>query len=676
MCAKLFSDESIAARYASASQKEAMKTDFIAAPYTFAIIAPYGNMAALAKKLAADMPCALLVRDTVALDEAAAIAKKVSEESAPDVILSRGGTAEYIRAVVDVPVVSVSTTALDLLRTLLPFAGQVKRIAFFNYKEPMLGVDMVGKTLGIVIDEYLFHTRDDMISDMVRAKAEGAELGVGGVLISQMRELCGLPGILLEAGEDAVLRSLREAFSIAQVRRDAQQRQARLRTILNTIAEGILVTDEKNILTLMNPSAERLLSLKASEALGKPAQAVVPNTQTRRVLESGQPELGEVQEMGGNTVVTSRVPIIVNGQAVGVVCTFAEAGRIQQAEQRLRGKMRAKGFYARYRLDDIVTQNPAMHALKELARLYAGTDATVLLQGESGTGKELFAQGIHQASPRRHGPFVAVNCAAIPESLLESELFGYEEGAFTGARRQGKAGLFEVAHQGTLFLDEVSELPRSLQARLLRVLQEREIVRVGGAQVVPVDIRIICATNRDLAAWTQAGQFREDLYYRLNVLLLAIPPLRERPEDILYLALCFLQLSLPAAKQESQLRKALGKKFLAHSWPGNVRELASTMERLALVMTMLPDTPWEALLEQVWQHHRSAAACLDKGAAATAALQVPLQGSLKSMTRTLERNAIRRLLAEHGNDQGKVAKMLEISRMSLWRKLQADPGSE
>lgn len=650
-----------------------MKTDFVSDPCTFAIIAPYGGMAALAKKLAADMPCTLLIRDTVALDEAAAIAKQVAEESSPDVILSRGGTAEYIRTAVDVPVVSISTTALDLLRTLLPFAGKVKRIAFFNYKEPMLGVAMVGKTLGIAIDEYLFHTRDDMLSDMLRAKAEGAELGIGGVLISRMHELCGLPGILLEAGEDAVLRSLREAFSIAEVRRAAQQRQARLHTILNTIAEGILVTDEENVLTLMNPTAERLLKLKAEDALGKPAQAVVPNTQTRRVLDSGLPELGEVQEMGGNTVVTSRVPIIVNNRPVGVVCTFAEAGRIQQAEQRLRGKMRAKGFYARYRLEDILTQNPAMQSLKELAGLYAGTDATVLLQGESGTGKELFAQGIHQASPRRHGPFVAVNCAAIPESLLESELFGYEEGAFTGARRQGKAGLFEMAHQGTLFLDEVSELPRSLQARLLRVLQEREIVRVGGGQVVPVNIRILCATNRDLASWTQAGQFREDLYYRLNVLLLAIPPLRERPDDILHLALAFLRPSLPGTKHEAPLRKVLGKKLLSHAWPGNVRELASTMERLALIASMLPGKPWAELIDQVWQQNRSAASRLNEDETDVPVLRVPLQGSLKSMTRGLEQEAIRRLLAEHGNDQGKVAELLGISRMSLWRKLQTGP---
>lgn len=227
-----------------------------------------------------------------------------------------------------------------------------------------------------------------------------------------------------------------------------------------------------------------------------------------------------------------------------MVCTFADSGRIQRAEQRLRHQMRNKGFVARYDFENILTDDPAMLTLKSLAQTYAAANATVLIQGETGTGKELFAQGIHHASRRAEGPFVAINCAAIPESLLESELFGYEEGAFTGARRSGKAGMFELAHQGTLFLDEVGELPLPLQARLLRVLQEREVVRLGGTQVIPVDVRILCATHRDLDRSVAAGAFRQDLLYRLNVLSLNVPPLRERRGDITHLARYFLHQQL------------------------------------------------------------------------------------------------------------------------------------
>jgi transcriptional regulator with PAS, ATPase and Fis domain len=301
--------------------------------------------------------------------------------------------------------------------------------------------------------------------------------------------------------------------------------------------------------------------------------------------------------------------------------------------------------------------------------MYAATDATILLEGESGTGKELFAQGIHGTSGRKKGPFVPVNCAAIPESLLESELFGYEEGAFTGAKRQGKAGFFEMAHKGTLFLDEVSELPLPIQTRLLRVLQEREIVRVGGARVIPVDVRIVCATNRNLALWTESGNFRQDLYYRLNVLPLTIPPLRERKEDIRLLAAGFLRDKLPAdlpfpgEEAFAEIAQALE----AHDWPGNVRELRNTMERLAIAASVQPGKSLKDVLLQVWQPAR-------RGREAEAPdFFFPEAGSpeagLKGMTRGFERETIRKLLDRHGQNQARVAEILGISRMSLWRKM-------
>ncbi len=636
-------------------------------PYSFALIAPYGKLTAAVSKMAAEFPCILRVWEGVALDEAAVVAKQVTEEMRPEVILSRGGTADYVRASVDVPVVSISTTALDLLRTLQPFAGGVSRAAFFHYQEPLPEVQTVGATLGIAIDEYLFHTRDEMIAQMIEAKAKGAQIGVGGILVAQMRKVCDLDGVLVEVGEEAVLRALREAFSIARVRRVEQRRQARIFTILNTIAEGIIVTDENNALTLINPAAERLLGVTAADVLGREARAVVPNTRTADVLHSGTPELNDVQEMNGTTIVTNRVPIIAADRTVGVVCTFSEADRIHQAEHRLRGRMQAKGFQARYQISDVHTRDAAVHELKNLAQVYAATDATILLQGESGTGKELFAQGIHRAGRRSKGPFVAVNCAAIPESLLESELFGYEEGAFTGARRQGKAGFFELAHEGTLFLDEIGELPKPVQARLLRVLQEREIVRVGGAQVIPVDVRIVCATNRDLSAWTYEGHFRQDLYYRLNVLPLTIPPLRERKSDIMHLAELFLRraAALPAGADATGLEKQIGPALRRHDWPGNVRELRNVMERLALASSMFPDRSWKSLLEQVWQTP-SAAASAEPG---SSGITVACKGTLKAMTRRLEREAIRTALAEQGGDHGRVAEALGVSRMSLWRKL-------
>jgi propionate catabolism regulator PrpR len=634
-------------------------------PCSFLLVAPYGKLASSLTRAAAGLPCTLKVWEGVILEEAAARIGQVAAETKPEVILSRGGTADYIRNSVDVPVVSIPFTAFDLLRALQPFAGTISRAAFFNYREPMPEVQTVASILNLAVDEYFFHSRDDMIARMIEAKAKGAQIGVGGILMAQMRDVCGLDGVLLEAGEDSVLRALREAFSVAGVRRGEQQRHARIRTILDTVAEGILVTDKNNALTLINPMAERLLGVAAVDVQGRDVCDVVPNTRTLAVLRSGTPELSEVQEINGNTIVTSRVPIVAGGRTVGVVCTFSDADRIHQADNKLRRLMRAKTFKARYQLSDVHTCDTAMQKLKNLAKAFAGTEAAILLQGESGTGKELFAQGIHLAGKRSRQPFVAINCAAVPEALLESELFGYEEGAFTGARRRGKAGFFELAHKGTLFLDEIGELPRPLQARLLRVLQENEIVRVGGEQIIPVDVRIICATNRDLGAWTTDGHFRQDLYYRLNVLPLTIPPLRERKGDIMLLAALFLRRgkSLPGMPGIEALEAQIGDMLRRHEWPGNVRELRNVMERLSLAADMFPDKSLRELLREVWNLPLPAAAPVAAGRAA------PCRGGLKDMVRRMEQETIKRLLAELEGDQQRAAEFLGISRMSVWRKL-------
>ena len=233
-----------------------------------------------------------------------------------------------------------------------------------------------------------------------------------------------------------------------------------------------------------------------------------------------------------------------------------------------------------------------MRDLKVMARKYAASYSNVLITGESGTGKELFAQSIHSGSPCRIGPFVAVNCAALPESLLESELFGYEEGAFTGAKKGGKAGLFELAHNGTIFLDEIGDMPLSLQSRLLRVLQEKEVIRLGGSQVIPVNNRIICATNKNLAHKVEEGLFREDLYYRINILQIHIPPLREHPEDIPVLARLLFEKKCKEIKKRKEIRTNLLQMLKRYHWPGNVRQLDAFLERL-LVLTDGPEVEHE-----------------------------------------------------------------------------------
>jgi len=312
-----------------------------------------------------------------------------------------------------------------------------------------------------------------------------------------------------------------------------------------------------------------------------------------------------------------------------------------------------------------VGDSPAIRRARTLAARFARTDATVLVTGASGTGKELFAQGIHLASARRDRPFVAVNCAALPETLLESELFGYEEGAFTGSRRGGKPGLFEAAHTGTIFLDEIGDMPAPLQTRLLRVLQQREVLRLGSSDPTPVDVWVVAATNRDLEARVAQGWFREDLYYRLAILRVHLPALAERREDLAPLAERLLGAALVRHGASRFLRVALevvGPRLGSHSWPGNVRELENVLERVAVLFAG-PDEqgPSEEELRSVVPE------LFGRRGRRSEAVD-----GLRGLRRADERAHVMRVLAECEGNQLEAARRLGIGRTTLWRKLRGE----
>jgi len=343
-----------------------------------------------------------------------------------------------------------------------------------------------------------------------------------------------------------------------------------------------------------------------------------------------------------------------------------EIARITRLESRRpRQPPLARNLAARHGLQDLRGESAAMQAVREAVVLFARSPATVLIQGETGTGKELAAQAIHSENPDPAGkrrPFVAVNCGAIAESLLESELFGHEEGAFTGARRGGHAGLFEAAHGGTLFLDEIGEMPLALQTRLLRVLEEREVVRVGGTRPIPVDLRIISATHCDLEQRIAEGRFRADLFYRLSVLRLRLPTLAERPEDLAGLGEWLLRQALaalsvaPAANLRAEIQACMP--LLArHTWPGNVRELRNLMQRLALYQAAQP-------LQALTPTFLASLAPELSGQSALAALPAPAAGAAHQ-----DGDSVHQVLARMGGDRNAAAAYLGISRTTLWRRL-------
>ncbi|MDF2682935.1 MAG: transcriptional regulator [Brevibacillus sp.] len=343
----------------------------------------------------------------------------------------------------------------------------------------------------------------------------------------------------------------------------------KLESILNAVHEGIIATDAFGNITVMNEEAEKILNLPAMENIGRRVQDVLPEFQVNVVLESHGEAANQLTPFRNLFLLVTQIPMMLDGQVLGLVITFQDVTKVQQMEQEIRKKSTQLGLMTKYSFDHIIGSSASTQANKQVATKLAESDFTILITGENGTGKEVFAQAIHHHSIRRDGPFVPVNFAGLTESLVESELFGYEEGSFTGARKGGKMGLFELAHNGTIFLDEIGDAPLSIQAALLRVLQERQVMRVGGHRVIPVNVRVIAATNRNLFDMIQKGTFREDLYYRLNVLPLQIPPLRDRGEDIMVLINYFLQKKNKVLTFAPEVADLL----LQYSWPGNIREL-------------------------------------------------------------------------------------------------------
>ena len=350
--------------------------------------------------------------------------------------------------------------------------------------------------------------------------------------------------------------------------------ESQFEILMEILDEGIVGVNERGEVFASNHKLEEITGIPGARALQRPAAEVYPFVPFARCLAERAPQPAQVVSANGVNMNVAVAPVLRGGACIGAFATVQRFSDAENRQNELRSQLLHKGYRAKYTFDDVVGRSPALQRCVTILKKMSLTALPVLLIGETGTGKELFAHGVHNASPRAHGPFVAINCAAMPENLLESELFGYEEGAFTGARKGGKPGLFEFAHKGTLFLDEVEGMSTALQCKLLRVLQEREIMRVGGNRIVSVDVRIVAATNENLDKMVEEGTFRRDLYYRLNTLPVLIPPLREREGDLLLLIDHFRKGIGASFTLSPELERLL----LTHQWRGNIRELRNVVE--------------------------------------------------------------------------------------------------
>jgi propionate catabolism operon transcriptional regulator len=575
-------------------------------------------------------------------------------DARPDVVVSAGSNGSYLKARISVPVVLVNPTGFDVMHALARARREGDSVGLVMHGETPSELKRFFRAFGAHVECASYLSAEDAEACVLDLRDRGVEAIVGPGLVTELAEKAGMKSVFLYS-RASVQGAFETALEVARATLGETQRRRRLDQVLQHLRDGVIALTADGRIEALSGKMADMLRLAPSQAVGKRLYDLAPEVASAVPKEPGE----SLETVRGASYVVHRSAWGDASAASGSIITFQESVALQRMDRSVRARQRAPQLVARYRIEDLSGTCEAIEQVRQRARRYARSDATVLIRGESGTGKELVAQGIHTESARREFAFVALNCGAFPETLLESELFGYEEGAFTGARRGGKAGLIESAHRGTLFLDEIGEMPMPLQSRLLRVLQEREVVRLGSTEPLQVDVRVVAATHRGLGERVNAGQFRADLYYRLNILNLALPPLRERSSDIAGLAARLLWqtgrvVSVDVAHAVLEPAMPL---LVAYRWPGNVRELQNVIERIAVELDEMPGmrvTP-ELL--------RSIAPELQEDETASG------PETLKQRSRKIEADEIRAMLDSFDGDREKVARALGISKTTLWRKL-------
>lgn len=565
--------------------------------------------------------------------------RSLEQEGLVDVYVGSGSAGACFEAYArKTPVVRVRTSGFDLLCAISEVLPLCSKTAILMSRERIPQIPVLKSVVSLEIADYVYQDLHELAQILTRLYNEGYEHIIGSSQAIEQAAVLGMTGHYIWSAK-SYLDALDVAIQIVSGQKDLQLRAQQMNLVLQNIHEGVLVTNAAGLIDQYNENAQKILRKDLSGALGRDVESVLPRISLGATGEAES--FDRIITTGEKTKLLANIsPIYSKHVLSGHVITFQSTREISAANEKIRS-VHDRGFAAKTHFDDMIGQSPAFLKLVEVCRKYAAKESTVMLYGETGTGKDLLAQSIHNASARSAARFVAVNCAAMPAELLESELFGYEEGAFTGARKGGKPGLFELADGGTIFLDEIGEITPKFQSRLLRVLEQHEIMRLGSDRICHVNIRVIAATNQNLFQMVREKQFREDLFYRLNILEADVPPLRERKGDIPLLILSYLErygLRLGAQRRREIAYHTL---FQQYDWPGNIRELCNVAERLGALYTA--DCPLDQLIES----------CM-----------YPRGGH---GAQSADVQSIRDALERCGGNREQAAQLLGISRSTLWR---------
>ena len=589
-------------------------------------------------------------------NETAMAAHELVREGA-QAIVARGGNFRDLEAEFpDVPLIELTLGVQDILPELGAAVGRYDQIWLVLSSFARFDFESCRALLPDKVHCFRYDPVEEMQHFLETLDAPPSTLVIGGGFVLEPARARGFDAIHVRSSPASLRESYESAVQILRERDKEAAKARQIATILSNIEDGVVVLDADGLVTLCNRKGEELLEVPFSKLQGRelimalpifaPVQEAFRQGKTSEQLVRTQNHTLSVK-VGHIMEISHDVPV------GGVLLTLRDVTKLQELEKNLRFQLSKRGLTAHYHFEDILTREESMRSLIQWCRDCAQGDSTVMIYGESGTGKELFAQSIHSASSRCDYPFVAVNCAALTENLLESELFGYVAGAFTGARKEGKAGLFELAHRGTIFLDEINSMSPSTQAKILRVIEQKEVMRLGSDYIIPLDVRIITAANENLIQMVKRDAFRRDLFFRLNVLEVRIPPLNERPKDILFLFRSFVARLQGCALREVKLSAELEAALLGHNWWGNVRELRNVAQRYAVRGGAKP----EALFPE--GPDGQDASLLDSD----------MHVDLKELNRVVEGLVIQSLF-NRGLTKTQTAKTLGISRTALFKKLE------
>lgn len=572
-------------------------------------------------------------------------ARNLSRASDYDIIVVRGMTSRALsEKYPETTIVDIKMDAFDVSSALLEakkkFPG-IRKIGLILPSSSICSASILTELLGIEVVMREVRGEEHMESTLREMVKEGCEVFIGGLTLKRVSEKMGLEYVHIKTGPSAIDSSIKDAITAAHILDRERSRLGLMKSLVNNTPDSLLIIDDKGKITAANHAASSFF--RRPNLVGMDAKELFPLE-----IYSVCDDVEVVQTIGDQTVLITEHPVHIEGEKRATYVSLRLVEDIRRTEKKIRSKLQEKGLTAKYSFSDIVTEQVEMKQLVAKALRYAHVEGNVLLTGETGTGKELFVQSMHNASPRRDKPFVAVNCAALSEQLLESELFGYTEGSFTGAQKGGKTGLFELAQGGTIFLDEIGEMPIRFQAKLLRVIQEREIRKIGGDEFIPVDVRIMSATNQNIPDLIEKGLFRRDLYYRINLLTLHIPPLRERLDDIPAIFKRFVERKSKALNiVPPMVEKDALECLKGYSWPGNIRELRNVAERAVIF---------------------SSSNCITRDTLKEIDVSVGEKKASEEKKTPLTSEELYRRYVESGLTLNDFALSIGISRTTLWRK--------